>query len=147
MPFTNYALSAIMVRVLGSTALTPPATYYVGLSSTTPTQVATSTWNVTEPSIGVNAYARVAVTNNTTNFGPISVEPSAGYTIQNLTAITFTASTGAWGSGATYTNGLLWDASSGGNLWAYGLLTPSVVVNASGYQPSFAIGQFVVTWT
>jgi hypothetical protein len=47
----------------GSVAVAIPATYYVGLSTTTPTNTGT---NVTEPAGG--SYARVAVTNNATNF-------------------------------------------------------------------------------
>lgn len=148
MPQTNYAIQQVMTRLYGTTAYTPPATYYIGLSTTTPTQASTSNWNFTEPTIGTNGYARQAVTNNTTNFTAIAVEPSAGYSIQNGVAITWSsASTGAWSAGANLTYAGLWDAASGGNLWGYGPLNPVINVVNAGYTPSFAIGQIVITFT
>lgn len=148
MPMTNYAIAATMVRLFGTTALNPPATYYIGLSTTTPTQASTSNWNFTEPTIGTNGYARQTVVNNTTNFVPISVEPSSGYSIQNGVVITWSAaSTGSWSSGANLTYAGLWDAASGGNLWGYGPLSPVINVVNAGYTPSFAIGQIVITFT
>jgi hypothetical protein len=144
MPLTNYSLQKTLVLLFGDTALVPPTTYYVGLSSTTPTQASTSNWGFTEPTIGTNGYARVAVTNNTTNFVPIGVEPSSGYTLQNGTTITFSASTGAWASGVNLTYAGLWDAATSGNLWGYGLLSPVVQVTNTGYSPAFAIGQLVI---
>jgi hypothetical protein len=68
-----------------------PATLYWALSTTVPNEDGS---NFTEP-VG-NAYARVAVTNNTTNFPAATT--SSGLTVKtNGTAITFPNPTGAWG--------------------------------------------------
>ena len=146
MPQTNYAIQQVLTRLYGAATFTPPATYYLGLSSSIPTQSSASGWNFTEPAIGTNGYARISITNNGTNFIPITPEPSAGYTIQNGVAFQFAASTGSWAGGAVFTYAGLWDASSGGNLWAYGLLNPTVSVNNAGIAPSFAPGQIVITF-
>lgn len=152
MPQTNYALQIIGTRYYGAVTSVPqPSTYYIGLSTTLPTQEQGSPpyWNFNEPTIGVNAYAREAVTNNTTNFGPISSEPASGYSIQNLTTITFTASTGAWtvSGNSTFLYGGLWDASTAGNLWGWGLMTPAVPVTGTGIAPSFAPSQLIIALT
>lgn len=114
----------------GAVTSTPPATYYVGLSTTTPTNTGGS---VTEPSSG--SYARVAVTNNTTNW------PSAsGRSKSNGTAITFPSATGSWG---TITHFVIYDASTAGTFRAWGALTtPRAVV--SGDTPAFAVGALTI---
>lgn len=131
--------------MFGNVAFTAPSTYYLGLSSSVPTQISTSNWNFTEPTIGVNGYERLAIASNTTNFGPLAVEPSGGYAVQNLGTITMAQSTGAWSSGTSLIYAGLWDATTGGNLWCYGLLAPVLNVVTSGVQPKFAVGQIVVT--
>lgn len=68
-----------------------PATWYVGLGTTTSSEDGTG---FTEP-VG-NAYARVAVTNNVTNFPAAST--TANKTVKrNGTAITWPNPTGSWG--------------------------------------------------
>src|SRR5215467_1853133 len=131
-PFTNYLDQALTKLLFSNTAYTIPATWYVALSTTTPTQGASP--NFTEPS--GNAYARVAVTNNSTNWQPISSQPASGYTMQNNTIVTFATATGTWGT-VTYFG--VFDASSGGNLCGYGLLTASQAIT-TGIAPSFAVG-------
>lgn len=107
-----------------------PATYYVALSTTTPTNTGT---NVTEP-VG-NSYARVAVTNNSTNFPAAS-----GRAKSNGVVIAFNTATGSWG---TCTHFCLYDAASGGNFVAWGALTTPVSPTA-GTQASFAVGALVI---
>lgn len=88
-------------------------TLYIGLSTTTPTDAG---GNFTEPSGGA-AYARVAYTNNGTNW------PSAsGGTKQNANNIQFPAATGSWGT-ITYFG--IFTASSGGTPIATGQLSSS----------------------
>lgn len=112
---------------------TVPATLYFGLSSTTPTNTGT---NVTEPSTG--SYARVAVTNNSTNFPAASGRQKA-----NGTAVTFPTATGDWVSGSNLTHFVIYDAASSGNFVGWGALTtPAPVLN--GQQASFAIGALVI---
>lgn len=86
MPKTNYANAQIQSALYGGSSLGAPATWYVGWSTTQPNQDGS---NVTEPS--GNGYARVAVTNNATNF-PAAVDntllPSGATTWAASTAVT-----------------------------------------------------------
>ena len=107
-----------------------PATLYVALSTTTPTNTGGS---VTEPS--GNAYARVAVTNNATNFPAASSRSKS-----NGTDIVFPTATGSWG---TVTHFAIYDASTSGNFVAWGALTVPVSV-VSGATVTFATGSLVI---
>lgn len=81
----------VLDAIYGNTAVAPPATIYVALSTTTPTQAG---GNVTEP--GAGAYARVAMTNNTTNWpGATTADPAVK---GNGTAVTFPQATASWGT-------------------------------------------------
>jgi hypothetical protein len=137
MPFTNYLDQKITQLLFSNTTYTIPTTWYIALSTTTPVQGASP--NFTEP--GTGAYARVAVTNNTTNWGSITSEPTSGYTQQNNTAITFPTATGSWGT-ITYFG--IYDASTAGNLVGFGALTTSQTIS-TGVQASFAIGALTIT--
>jgi hypothetical protein len=115
----------------GGVASSAPATYYVALSTTAPTNTGT---NVTEPSGG--GYARVAVTNNATNF-----PAAAGRSKSNGTVITFPVATASWG---TISHFALYDAATGGAMRAWGALaTPQAV--ASGATADFPVGSLTIT--
>lgn len=129
--FADYLEDELMDHVFGAASFTAPATLYFGLSTTTITDAG---GNITEPS--GNAYARVAVTNNKTNFSN-----SSGGAVSNDTAITFPQATGSWG---TVTDFFISDASSGGNILAYGALDSSKAVG-DGDTLSFAVGDFDVS--
>ena len=137
MPFTNYLDQQLTRLLFSNTTYTIPATWYFALSTTTPVQGASP--NFTEPS--GNGYARVAVTNNTTNFTPIASPPASGYTMQNNQPVTFPSATGSWGT-ITYFG--LYDASTSGNLVGFGALTSSQAISA-GITPSFAVGALTIT--
>ena len=121
----------LLDAVFGGGTYTPEATIYVGLSTTTPTNTGTS---VTEPS--GNAYARVAVTNNATNFPAASSRAKA-----NGTVVQFPTASGSWG---TVTHFVLYDASSGGNFLGWGNLTSSLAVG-TGATVDFPIGDLDIT--
>lgn len=129
--FADYLENKILDHVFGATAFTAPSTVYVGLSTTTITDAG---GNITEPS--GNAYARVAVTNNTTNF-----PNAASGAKSNGAAITFPTSSGSWG---TVTDFFLSDASSGGNILGYGALTASQSIGTNN-TVSFGIGELDIT--
>lgn len=77
----------------GSGATTySPATWYCGLSTTGPNDDGSG---FTEP-VG-SGYARVAVTNNATNF-PAASTTSGTTTKRNGAAVTFPNPTGSWGA-------------------------------------------------
>ena len=108
---------------------TSAATLYFALSTTTPTVTAGAITNVNEPSGG--DYARVAVTNSSTNF---EITDNTG---SNLTAVTFPTASGTWGA---ITHLVAYDAASAGNaLWFGGLTGAPVSVN-TGSTVEFAAG-------
>jgi len=118
MSSTTTAENLLLDSWFGAVALTPPATFYVALSTTTPTEAGT---NFTEPASG--AYARVAVTNNLTNF------PSAsGGSKTNGTAISFVESTASWG---TITHIGFYNQLTGGTLYFWEALPVSKAVAAN----------------
>ncbi len=105
-----------------------PATVYLGLSTTTPSQVAGTTapyWNFTEPS--GSSYARVSVS-TTGNFAAASPQPANGYGSSNSNLLSFVTATGSWG---TITYAGLWDSLSGGNLLIYAVLTTPTAVTST----------------
>ena len=132
--FTNTYESTILNFLYGAVGspMTAPATYFVALYSTAPTDSTAGT------ELSGNAYARVSVTNNTTNFGAAG---SAGAARANATAITFPTATGAWSQAVAW--GFL-DASTAGNLLIYGdLTTPKTL--ATGDTASFAVSALSIS--
>jgi hypothetical protein len=131
---SNYLENAILDHVLGGGDYTRPATVYVALFTDTNTQTQRDAGTVTE--VSGSAYARVAVTNNSTNWPAASSGSKS-----NGTAITFPTPTGSWG---TVTAFGLCDASTAGNLLYHGDLTASQTV-ASGNAVVFDVGALVLT--
>ena len=116
---TYYSENKILDIYFGSSGSTtpPPATWYIGLSTTTPTEAG---GNVTEP-VG-NGYARRPFANTKSNF---SVAASGSLT--SASAIQFAESTGSWG---TISHVLFYDASVAGNLWFWEALSSPRAVAA-----------------
>lgn len=110
-----------------------PTTLYIGLLDGEPTDGDTGS-TVSELSGG--SYARVAVTNNTTNFGAAS-----GGVKTNATTITFPTATADWGI-ARWAG--IFSAASGGSLYGYGPISPARNV-LSGQTPRFTSGTLTVT--
>jgi hypothetical protein len=95
--FSNYLENALINAVLRNTSYTSPATVYVSLYTTDPTDADSGT------EVSGGSYARTAVT-----FGA----PSNGVTT-NSADVTFPTSTSSWGS---VTHIGIHDASTSGNL-------------------------------
>lgn len=111
--FTNYLEGKVLDLIFGATAYSVPGTIYAALFTTCPIDDGTGG---TEVSGG--SYARVAITNNTTNFPNATLgNPS---TKKNGTVITFPTATANWG---TVIGMGFYDASSAGNLLAWSPLT------------------------
>lgn len=123
--FSNYLENALVNAVLRNTSYTSPATVYVGLYTTDPTDANTGT------EVSGNAYARQSAT-----FGA----PSDGVTT-NSAAIEFPQATGSWG---TVTHIGILDAPSGGNLLFHAPLTASKTI-ATGDVFRIASGSLSVT--
>lgn len=131
--FSNYLENKVLDHVFGGSDYSRPATLYVALCTAAPTDASTGS-TITEPSGG--SYARVAVTNNATNFPAASGGAKA-----NGTVITFPSATGSWG---TVTHLAVCDASSAGNMLAWGALDVSKTVD-SGDTVSIPVGDLDVT--
>jgi len=129
---SDYWSNKVLALTFGATSITPPATLYCALFNVIPTSAGTGGTEVSG-----NAYARVAVTNNTSNFPAPTIKQSA-----NATVITFPTPTGSgWG---TIVAGGWYDASTGGNLLYAGPFNPSRV-GTSGLVFTIPIGGFVGT--
>lgn len=128
---------ALLNQILGGTARAVDATVYIGLSTTDPGETGSTQ---TEPAIGTAAYARVAVTNNATNW------PS-GNPKSNGTVITFPTATADWLAAANFTHFTIWNsptATAATNFIGRGTIsTPKPVRN--GDTASFAVGALTVT--
>ena len=131
--FTEDLSNELLDHVFGNAAFTADSTLYVALSTTTITDTG---GNMTEPSGG--SYARVAVTNNATNFPAASSGAKA-----NGTAITFATATASWG---TVIDFAIMSALTSGTMRGYGTLTASKTID-SGDTASFAIGELDITLT
>lgn len=131
---TDFAENKIVDAVLRAQSIGAPATFYVALYTTCPTD----TGGGTEVTGG--SYARVAVTSSLANWsgtqstGSTTASSGTDGTSENNNVITFPAPTANWGVINCF--GLA-DASTAGNLWIYSALTASKTVNNGDAAPSF----------
>lgn len=130
MSFTDYLENEVLDHILGGADYTRPATVYIALSTTTPAENGSG---FTEPSVG--AYARVAVTNDATEWPAAS-----GGSKANANAVTFPTATADWGLITHYG---IFDAASGGNLLMWGDMSPAQTVYSSDI-PIIGAGDIVV---
>lgn len=117
--------------VFNDPAYAPPATRYIALSTTTPTETGS---NFTEP-VG-SAYARVA----TTAADWSAASGSAPAVKVNTAVLTFPQATGSWG---TVTHFGIFDAVSTGTVKWWGALTASKAIG-NGDTASFAASQITL---
>lgn len=129
MSFTNFLEAELLDHVFGNASYSAPATLYVGLC----TDVAEDGTITGEPS--GSSYARVAVTNNATNFPAAS-----GGSKANGATITFPEATGSWGTLDTF---FISDAATAGNILGYGDLTTPRTID-SGTTVRFDIGALTI---
>lgn len=109
---------------------------YIGLATAQGTDGDT----LSELTIGTDAYARVKIVDQTTNANNVFAAASNG-SITTDTQITFPEATGNWG---TITHIGIWDASTAGNLIAWGALSTSKLVE-SGDTFIITSGNLTVT--
>jgi len=126
---SNYLANILLDYVKGGTGVTPPATTYFALMKTMPT----ASGGGVEVSGG--SYARVAVTNNSSNW-----PASSGGSKTNANSINFGTATADWG---TVVGVAEFDASSGGNLLTFSTLNggPVTILNGTPYSIPAGSGQ------
>lgn len=132
--FVDALEQAILDHVLNDGAYTPPTNWFIGLSSTTPTETGT---NFTEPSGG--AYARVSTA--AADWAPAS--GSAPATKANAVAKSFPQATADWAAGANLTHFGLFTASSGGTPQIWGAITVPKAILTNDTQV-FDVGNLVI---
>lgn len=132
--FVDTVEQALLDHFLTDPAYTPPATMYIGLSTTTPTEAG---GNFTEPSGG--SYARVS----TAAADWSAATGTAPATKTNTATKTFTTASATWSSSSNMTHFGLFDAPSAGNLLCWGLLGTAKPV-ISGDTASFGAGALVL---
>jgi len=125
-----YLCDELLDHVLGGSTFSPPGTVYFALYTAAPTPAGGGT------EVSGGSYARVAKTNNSTNF-----PASSNQTKKNATVIDFGTATADWGTIVGI--GIL-DAASGGNLIYYGPLSVPRTIN-NGDSFSVAINGMTVT--
>ncbi len=136
MSFSDYLEGRLLDLVFGAVAWNPPASLYVGLFDADPGEDGAGATEVTG-----TGYARVAVANDKTAW---STSAPAGQPVTNQTEILFAEAGGDWAGGAPITHFALFDAASGGNLLASGMLAAAVMV-ASGDRLRFGPGDMSIT--
>lgn len=130
MSFTDYLENEVLDHILGGADFVRPASVYIALSTTTPAENGSG---FTEPAVG--AYARVAVTNNATEWPAASSGSKA-----NANAVQFPTATADWGLITHYG---IYDAASSGNLLMVGEMSPAQQVY-DGDIPVIRAGDIVV---
>lgn len=133
---TNYAEAKLLDHLVNNTSFTFP-TCYLALWDADPTDAGSGGAEVTTP--GTNGYARIAVgTAGASVFGA-----AATRSITTVSDVTWGPSTGGpWGTVAFWA---LMDASTGGNMLAYGDLTDAIVGTDDSYK--ITIGNLTLTFT
>lgn len=127
---SDYLENKILDHILGGGDYTRPANLYYAVYTSGPTDSGGGT------EVSGGAYARVAITNNNTNFPTAS-----GGTKSNGAAVTFPTATGTWG---TVTHIGIFDAASGGNLIFHAALSASKVITTDDTL-NYPIGSIVFT--
>lgn len=130
---TTYWANKALDLIFGAQAFTAPVTLYAALTTTVPTMTVAGT------EVAYTGYARVAITNNLTNF-PSAVAGAKA----NGTAITWPVLPAATGA-RTIVGVEFWDAASAGNRIGYGLPVSRTITDGDVYN--VAAGQLVISET
>lgn len=129
---SDYLKNKLADFSLGGVSYSPPGTVYVAAYTTAPTSAGGGV------EVSGNAYARVALTNDSTNWPNAS-----GGVKSNGTIIQFPEATGSWGTIVAFG---IFDASSGGNLLFFGALTSSKSISTAE-QLYFPVNAQQFTWS
>src|SRR5436190_11448674 len=123
---TNYLENKLVDFLLRGQAFVPPTTVYVALFTAMPDETGGGT------EVSGNGYARKIVPCSSTDWcgtqgiGTTGASTGSSGTTANNATLTFPTPTGSWG---TIIGAGMYDAASGGNLLASGLLDAAQVVN------------------
>lgn len=119
-------------HVLGNTAYSAPASVYLALFTAAPTEAGGGT------AVSGGGYARLTVTNNTTNWGA-----STNGIKTNLVQLAWPAATANWG---TIVAVAIMDALTSGNMLYYDPAITPITIN-SGQVARFEAGDLSLTYS
>ncbi len=119
MPATLYTIDQSLDYDFGKETYVPPDTFYLGLSTTA---IDSSGSTVTEPADA--SYERYTIPNDDKTFWSYA----SGGVILSGSSVSFPQSSEAWGEIVSV---FLADSSSGGNVWYYDSLSPSVHIGVN----------------
>jgi len=139
MSLTNYYELLILNDAIGcANDTTWPATQYVGLSTTLPTEAGANVTEPTETGSGAGEYARKSITSST-------FAAAASGSITTTADITFASADGDdWASGADLAYAVVYDAATSGNLLYWGALDTAKPV-LDGDTPRILTGNLTIT--
>ena len=112
---STFVSDEILDQLIGGSAYTAPTTLYLAVYTAAPTDAGGGT------EVTGGSYARLAVTNNLTNFPAASARAKTNGTV--LTMVTATAN---WGTIVAYA---LHDASTSGNMIGWSDLDAPIIIN------------------
>jgi hypothetical protein len=139
--FSDYVENKLVDLLLRGQTFTPPATVYIGLSTSACSDSSTGT------EVTGGSYARKDVTSSLANWagtqsaGSTTASSGTGGLTSNNSTITFVTPSAGWG---LVTHWFLADAVSGGNILVCKNLTTSKTIN-SGDTVSFATASLTLT--
>ena len=120
MAFSDSCIQLILEGFFGDDAgANAPTSYYLGLSTTTPTYDAGAITGVTEPSGG--DYARVEVANTTANWTVVD------RTVENAGSVEWPTATASWGDA---THVVFYDVASAGSPLFFGALGSTATITS-----------------
>lgn len=138
---SDYVENKIVDLLVRGQTFTPPATVYLGLSTTACSDSATGT------EVSGGSYARASITSSLANWagtqsaGSTTASSGTGGQTSNNAAVNFATPSAGWG---TVSHWFLADASSGGNLLVCASLGISKTIN-QGDTVTFGIGSLTLT--
>jgi hypothetical protein len=131
---SDYLEVELRKHIFRTGTFTKPSDLYVALYTAAPSDSGGGT------EVTGGSYARVSVAPDDANWSGAS---STNGLTGNVSAITFPAPTGNWGS---VTHFGIFDAATGGNLLFHGALTVAKTINNGDSAPSFAAGDLTITF-
>jgi hypothetical protein len=135
---SDYAADKVLNHLFRTATFTKLGTVYIALNDSDPTDAGLNT------EVTGTAYARVAVTVADASW----TAPAASGGVRQITnniIISFPDPTGDWNGGNPVDYASIWDAASGGNMLASGILTTPRVILAIDSNPQFGFGALVFT--
>jgi hypothetical protein len=131
---SDYLEGQLRAHIFRTATFTKPTALWVALFTVTPSDSGGGT------EVTGGSYVRVNVPPLDANWTAAS---STDGNTDNAAPITFAAPSANWGTVVAFG---IFDASTSGNLYVWGPITPSKTINASDPAPSFAIGALDITF-